>query len=199
MKKISFFSAFVIITMILGCAPKNQIVLLPDPDGDVGSLEITTKGGSQVIDQAGYMSEISSETSKPSAPEKVDQKKMEVMFGEALKAEPAPPKRFILYFKSGTTTLTDESSTLMNNIYTVIQERSSLDISIVGHTDSVGSAEFNQKLSLDRARAVADLLENKGVAAGSMEITSHGEKNPLIVTPDGTDEPRNRRVEVLVR
>jgi outer membrane protein OmpA-like peptidoglycan-associated protein len=46
---------------------------------------------------------------------------------------------------------------------------------------------------------VAEFLVSRGVDPIILEITSHGEGNPLIKTPDGTAEPKNRRVEIVVR
>ena len=46
---------------------------------------------------------------------------------------------------------------------------------------------------------LASGLEKNGINQDYLEVTSHGEGNPLVPTPDGVDEPRNRRVEVVVR
>ncbi len=185
--------------LIAGCAPKTQFILLPDPDGKVGSLEVTSQGGTQVVDQAGYVTEISSANKKPSKPKKMNTTRIETVFSRALAVEPLPVDRFVLYFTSGGTRLTDESQALLVKIYTSIEQRNSKDISIVGHTDKVGSDRYNRKLSLARATVLGKLLEAKGVLSDHMEIASHGEMNPLIETADGIDEPRNRRVEIVVR
>jgi tetratricopeptide (TPR) repeat protein len=70
---------------------------------------------------------------------------------------------------------------------------------VVGHTDRTGSRRGNMRLSTRRARTVAGLLAGRGVDPGILQVTSHGEENPLIPTPDNVPEPRNRRVEVIVR
>ena len=53
--------------------------------------------------------------------------------------------------------------------------------------------------SVGRAKSVARYLVSKGVPEDSIQITSHSENNPLIKTGDNVREPRNRRVEVIVR
>ena len=121
------------------------------------------------------------------------------MYGGALAAEPEQAVRFLLYFESGTSRLTIESEAQLPEIHRTIAQRQSKDISVIGHTDRVGSDEDNRVLSLERARMVADLLISQGAATEDLEITSHGESNPLIPTPDDTPEPKNRRVEVIVR
>lgn len=192
---------FILAVLILlgGCAPKTRVVLLPDPDGKVGRLEVSNTGGTQVVDKANYAVEVHSSGTRASAPAPMSQESMTAVFGKALAAEPKKPERFLLYFEKGTSDLTPESQALMDKVYAAIKERNSLDISIVGHTDRVGSAEENQRLSLSRAETIGRLLESTGIAPEYLEITSHGENNPLVNTPDGVDEPLNRRVEILIR
>ena len=48
-------------------------------------------------------------------------------------------------------------------------------------------------------RRMAELLRARGLEAMELRVESHGERNLLVATPDATAEPRNRRVEVLVR
>jgi outer membrane protein OmpA-like peptidoglycan-associated protein len=112
---------------------------------------------------------------------------------------PTPPERFLLYFEFGRTELTLESQPAPAKILESVQLRNSRDVRVNGHSDTVGSREDNARLSLDRAQEARDLLIEKGVDPAIIQVSSHGEGNPLIPTPDETPEPRNRRVEVLVR
>jgi len=73
------------------------------------------------------------------------------------------------------------------------------DISVVGHTDSTGSDAYNLALSLRRAETMRSALVAAGVPSDIIEITYHGANNPLIPTPRGVPELRNRRVEVTIR
>ena len=69
---------------------------------------------------------------------------------------------------------------------------------IEGHTDTVGSERLNQALSERRAEAVRDdLVRRHGIAAARLETVGFGETSLLVPTPDGTAEPRNRRVQVI--
>ena len=120
-------------------------------------------------------------------------------FGRALDAQPVPPVTFTLYFKSGTDSLTEVSEKLIPDILRTIEERKSTDISVVGHTDTKGSAEYNRRLSYKRALQVKEILVAKGVHAGFLDVNSHGESNPVVPTGDNISEPKNRRVEVTVR
>ena len=72
-------------------------------------------------------------------------------------------------------------------------------IDVLGHTDSTGTAEYNQQLSERRAQAVADYLSMRGVARARMGIRGYGE-TMLLYNPDDTEAKRaaNRRVEIKV-
>jgi outer membrane protein OmpA-like peptidoglycan-associated protein len=70
---------------------------------------------------------------------------------------------------------------------------------VIGHTDRVGNAEGNDKLSLTRAEGLRDLLIESGVPADKLEAVGRGERDPLVPTADDVDEPKNRRVEINVR
>jgi outer membrane protein OmpA-like peptidoglycan-associated protein len=124
---------------------------------------------------------------------------IESAFGAALSAQPTPPRHFILYFDQGSTELTPASRSDFPVIVAAVREYASVDTSVVGHSDTAGDARVNLELSLRRALAVGALLAAGGIDPGTLEITSHGEANPLVPTGDNVSEPRNRRVEVTVR
>ena len=84
-------------------------------------------------------------------------------------------------------------------ILSTIGRRRSNDVSIIGHTDRVGSRDQNYRLGLDRAAEVRSLLVRRGVDPSFIQVDSHGQDNPLVPTGDQVQEPRNRRVEVTVR
>ncbi len=70
---------------------------------------------------------------------------------------------------------------------------------VIGHTDTVGKAEANDELSLRRARAVGNLLVSKGFPADLITPIGRGERELAVATADEVAEPRNRRVEILIR
>ena len=73
------------------------------------------------------------------------------------------------------------------------------EILVIGHTDRVGKLEANDSLSVQRAESVKKLLLAAGIAAGSMEVSGRGEREPLVPTADEIAEERNRRVEINIR
>ena len=183
------------VLLLSGCATKSYVALLPDADGSVGAVVVRGKAGEQVITRAGEGAPLDGGT----APAPVDPAKIKADFGAALAVQPAAPARYQLYFESGGAELTAESKVQLPKIVDEARARAAADVAIVGHSDTVGPADKNHELALNRARSVADLLKTQGLAALAIAIESHGESNPLVKTPDETAEPRNRRVEITIR
>ena len=80
-----------------------------------------------------------------------------------------------------------------------IASRPASEVMVIGHTDTVGGLEANDKLSLRRAEAVRDILVAAGVPGEKIELAGRGERETLVKTGDEVAEPRNRRVEISVR
>ncbi|OWQ92883.1 OmpA family protein [Sphingopyxis witflariensis] len=69
---------------------------------------------------------------------------------------------------------------------------------VVGHTDRSGSDAYNDKLSVARARVIADMMGAAGIPADTIAVSGRGEKDLRVETLDGERTPANRRVEVRV-
>lgn len=180
---------------LVGCAgPGSYAVLLPSPDGSVGQIAVQGPGGTQLLTQA--MTGAGIEGGKP--PFEVTQEQLARDFGAAMAARPALAEQFMLYFDQGSQ-LTAESQTLLQRVLERARARTSLDISVIGHTDTQGSAETNEALALKRATTMAEQLKQLGLQDAVLTVESHGERNLLVKTPDDTAEPRNRRVEITLR
>lgn len=175
------------------------VVLLPQPDRATSQIIVSNQGGSQLLQEPNLATAIQSAENSPRPPKPMDDQKIQKIFGDALVALPPRPLHFILYFKTDTTELTDESRKVLAKILPAIADHESTDVSVVGHTDRVGSRDYNFKLALERARLVQKILLSLCINPDFIELTSHGEDNPLIQTADEVPEPRNRRVEVVVR
>jgi len=179
--------------------PKALFVLLPDPDGTVGKMSITSPVGSQVLDEAYLSTGLDRPDEIPSTPKKMTKEQVQRIFGAALGALPEAPVIFTLYFKIGSTGPTEESLRELPKIVEAIKARHAIDISVIGHTDRIGAADFNRKLSLKRAARVAEMLISHGINRDIIDVVSHGEHNLQITTPDNVSEAKNRRVEIHVR
>lgn len=183
------------LALLAGCASKSYVVLLENPDGTTGAVVVKGSQGEQVIDQVGHGAALDG-SSKPAAVAKAD---IQRDFADAMAARPLLPERFLLYFESGGAQLTAESQALLPKIVASATLRPAVDVSIIGHTDTVGRAEQNEELALKRAQAIAELIKKKGLQVHALSVESHGERNPLIRTADEMPEPRNRRVEISLR
>jgi len=181
-----------------GCSSKNIIVLVPDPDGSTGRIVVSNRAGSVEVNAPYQATKIPDRNTVPTNPETMDKDQITAIFADAIAIEPAIPIHFLLYFEKGTTLDAGSQSALPEIVKTII-ERNAVDISIIGHADTTGDRDFNMKLSTTRAQVVSRLLIEKGVNPEYLEISSHGKENPLIKTGDNVSEPRNRRVEVVVR
>ncbi|MEE8427977.1 MAG: OmpA family protein [Gammaproteobacteria bacterium] len=79
-----------------------------------------------------------------------------------------------------------------------LQDSGAGQIRIVGHTDSMGPAAYNQDLSMRRANAVKDYLVRKGIRAGSINTSGRGETRPVASNDTAAGRAMNRRVELRI-
>jgi OmpA-OmpF porin, OOP family len=179
--------------------PQHKMVLLPNAEGQTGLMTVRTLGGSQTIDRAYLATEITSPDAAPSPPAEMSLETVQRVFGAALSALPDSAVHIILYFKEASSVLIPESTAIIPKIVSVIKQRQSSDISVVGHADRVGPESFNLNLSRERAESVQRLLTDAGIPDEHLNVHFYGEKVLLIPTSDGVAEPRNRRVEVVIR
>jgi len=73
-----------------------------------------------------------------------------------------------------------------------------VDIDVIGHTDSDGSEEYNQALSVRRAQSVKDYLVSEGVDPAIIDVSGQGELNPVVSNATREGRAQNRRVDILV-
>ena len=124
---------------------------------------------------------------------------IQTKFGDALAIVPPPPKGFNIYFDSGSSNVKSDSQAILDQVMAEAGQRDSRDISLNGHTDRAGDVAYNMRLSLDRANRVKDLLMKRGIPPEYLRIEYYGESKPIVPTADNVSEPKNRRVEVVVR
>jgi len=187
--------ASALLLSLTGCA-KNYVVLLPDDDGTLGQVVVTSGQHTTVLDQKSQGSLIGGTRSETFT---VTHEQLQKDFGAALAASPKKPASYLLYFETGQAVLTKASQAEIPTIKDDISHRPGVDVAVIGHSDTKGEAQANYELGLTRAKLVSALISDAGVSTERLSVESHGEKNLLVKTPDDTDEPRNRRVEVIVR
>lgn len=183
-------------TLLAAGCTSERVVLLPSSDGAASAVVVRDKKGEQVLDKpyAALRRSLGENQAYRSSPEDVQER-----FGATLAARPARASAYVLHFEPGGSQLTAESQAALAVIRQEIAERPASEVTVIGHTDRVGSAEANDRLSLKRAEGIRDLLVEAGVRSDKLEAVGRGERDPLVPTADEVDEPKNRRVEINVR
>jgi len=193
--------AVIVLAVLLGaCAtpppPQGTVVLLPDPGGKATAVTVTQGAQQLVLDQPYAGARLSGDGPRPY---QSSAQELQSQFGAALAARPLPPAQFTLYFVEGKDEFTAESKKIIDEVFDEIARRPVPDVVVIGHTDTVGSDAFNDPLSRSRAEVVRSALIARGIARDRVVATGRGEREPAVATADGVAEPRNRRVEILVR
>lgn len=183
--------------LLAGCARQALFVVLPNAEtGEVGAITVAQDGSETTLNRAFASAESRSGSVAPVAESRGD---IGVIFRSALLAQPILPHRFRLYFIFDSDQLTAASVEAYRAVFDDIKQRAAYEIEVVGHTDTVGALAYNQALSLARAAAIRDRLARDGLDPGKMAIAGRGKLDLLVPTADQVREPRNRRVEILVR
>ncbi|MFN8299378.1 MAG: OmpA family protein [Chitinophagales bacterium] len=99
-------------------------------------------------------------------------------------------------YEFGKSTLTENSKTVLDQLYTIMIENPTFVIELSSHTDAIGSDAANMKLSQARAQSCVDYLISKGIAKDRMVPKGYGESKPKVpnTTEDGKDDPAGRAI-----
>jgi outer membrane protein OmpA-like peptidoglycan-associated protein len=115
----------------------------------------------------------------------------------AAPSSPPPPSgSFTAYFDFDSWTLTAEDLTVLTNVINTARAGGQSHISVVGHTDTSGSAAYNQRLSVRRANVVVEALVDMGARRAAIQASGVGETDLAVQTPDGVKEAKNRRAVI---
>lgn len=178
-------------------APKEAVIILPGKDGHVGGVSVTSNAKQHVLDTAWSGVEVqggSAQGRKFTPAEVHDQ------FASTISALPPKATSFTLNFLEGKDEFTPESRDEITRILEELKSRPAPDIVVIGHTDTVGGESANDRLSLQRAERVRELLlKPLGLTPDRIQAAGRGKRELLIPTAEGVSEPRNRRVEINVR
>jgi outer membrane protein OmpA-like peptidoglycan-associated protein len=139
-------------------------------------------------------------------------------FGEALQPAPAPapvavapppppppPKvverarHFQVFFDFDKSDISAAAARVVGDAAAAVRAGHFAQITVVGHTDTVGSAQYNHGLSERRAAAVQAELVRDGVPAGEIQTRGVGKTDLLVPTADGVREAQNRRATIDVQ
>lgn len=101
-------------------------------------------------------------------------------------------------FSTGQSYITSGFHTTLNDVAKVLVKFDKTLLSIEGHTDSSGAADFNQKLSEQRATSVKSYLMNQNILAARLNTTGYGETQPVAANNTAQNKALNRRVEIQI-
>src|SRR5690606_37199803 len=101
-------------------------------------------------------------------------------------------------FNSGSAEIKPESYAILKEIADALKSESGKSVSIIGHTDSDGAAQLNQRLSEERAAAVRMALQNEFGVSNKMETSGKGASEPIAEKNTPTGKANNRRVEFVL-
>lgn len=101
-------------------------------------------------------------------------------------------------FATGSYTINPGFQTLLDRVAGSLQQYPNSLVDVYGYTDTVGSAASNQRLSEQRAQAVANYLIGRGVSSARIRWMGYGETQLKVATGDNVNEPMNRRVEIKI-
>ena len=182
---------------LAACAHQTgTVVLLPEKDGRSTSVTVM-QGNEQIVLDQPYAAV--RQTSSGMNAYVSNAQEVQALFGAALAAQPSRPTSFTLYFIEGKDEFTDASKQILADVLAKIATYAVPDIVVIGHTDRVGSDTSNDALALRRAETVRAMLIARGISPAGIVVAGRGEREPLVPTADGVAEPRNRRVEMVVR
>ncbi len=115
----------------------------------------------------------------------------------AVASAPAVPKSYLVFFDFNKSELTPQAATIVDQAAKNAAPAKVTQLTVTGHTDTVGSDAYNMRLSRRRAESVAAQLEKDGIPSSEIEIVAKGKRDLLVPTKDGVKEPQNRRVQIV--
>lgn len=103
-----------------------------------------------------------------------------------------------LLFATGSTQVSGQSQRELSVVASSLNRFPNTTVNVIGHTDNVGDASFNQGLSEGRAQAVANILRTGGVASNRIRAIGAGENQPVASNLNAAGRAMNRRVEIVI-
>lgn len=175
----------------------DRVVLLPQADGKPSAVELATSAGQRLrLDQPYASAQLQGGAWLPAT---TDAAAVQARYGSLLALQPARPRSFVLPFEANTTRLGPAAEPVLAEVRAALAALPAAEMIVTGHTDSVGNAEANDRVSLARAEAVRELLIKAGVDGAMITVAGRGKRELLVPTADGVAEARNRRVEIKIR
>ncbi|MES2765507.1 MAG: OmpA family protein [Bacteroidota bacterium] len=107
--------------------------------------------------------------------------------------------RLLVFFDFDKSDLKEESQSELERIADFLKTNSAIKVEIGGHTDDQGAADYNDKLSSDRANSVKKYLVDNGIPTNRITTKGYGKRQPLVQGTDEAARAQNRRVEMVIK
>lgn len=101
-------------------------------------------------------------------------------------------------FNTNSYALSAQADAMLSRVAYNLKQYPDTDVTVVGFTDNTGTAQYNQKLSLERAQSVVDYLEELGIPASRLKAVGDGENDPIATNATPAGRAQNRRVEMYI-
>lgn len=187
----------VLASMAVGCSllPRSYVVVMPNPDGSVGTVIVRGARGQRTVDEASKATGFNARRRQVN----LEYKQVERTFWQVLTGAPPDPVRFVLYFDKGEIVPNRNSTETWDTLLTTVRHWPAPEVEIQGHADRKAADEFNRELSNARAERIRVSVLRAGADPERVRVLSYGEALPAVPTQDEVSEPLNRRVEIAVR
>jgi outer membrane protein OmpA-like peptidoglycan-associated protein len=207
MRALRFAAPLACALILASCASGGEVVVLPAADGHIGGIVVHSNDGKTVVLDKAYASDVPGDGAAGTA--RADD--VDKAFADVLAARPIPPDTYRLKFGFDYKVPTEESAREFEKVFPDIHRRQAAEIVITGHTDTAGTLEYNDGLSLQRAEAARQLFSpperQKQLPAGiTIKTVGRGKRDAHV--PAGIDCDKNhdapecereRYVEVTVQ
>jgi OmpA-OmpF porin, OOP family len=113
--------------------------------------------------------------------------------------KPVSAKDYWLFFDFNKHNIRADAARILDEAVTSIKSLGSPKVMVTGHTDTVGTVSYNQKLSVERAKSAKAYLVQHGVSAGEIATVGKGKTDLRVPTPDQVREQENRNVHIEIQ
>lgn len=194
MRRVAFAMAMAL--TCAACASGTKVVLLADDDGTVGQVAVNPGPQETRLTQPLQSATVGASGASVGTESEAAVKRD---FAAALGSMPTPPATYTLNFEFGSEKLNAASQARVPEIFDEVARRGDVaEVVIIGHTDTVGDVDYNDRLSLRRAEAVRDQMIAAGMKPDIITIWGRGEREP-VQPGDNVRSEVNRRAVIVVR
>lgn len=187
-------AALTLVPIATACAT-DRVTLLESEAGETGALAVlSADGGETVLDRPNSEAAL-----RQGAPRVTQAARVRSADTALIASLPPAAKAFTIPFETNQSTIGESQRAILDMIRADLSARPGAQIEVAAFTDSVGSEEDNNRLSLDRARNVAGELRQYGFPIEDADAIGRGEYEALKAVGDNMEDAQFRRVDVIVR